>query len=119
MAFTVVDANSGRDSTSTVLAQIILHQERTQEEVVYPAHLLGRLICMSDKSLARFAQEHLQRFLDLHQASEHTASELLNRGVLSPGQEGSAEFMAELRSIQGRLDTLLNALEPTGDSSSR
>jgi hypothetical protein len=119
VAFTVVDANSGRDSTSTVLAQIILDQERTQEEVVYPAHLLRRLICRSDKSLARFAHEHLPRLLDLHQASECTASELLDRAVLSPGQEGSPEFMAELRSIHGRLDTLLNALEPTGASSCR
>ena len=119
VAFTVVDAKSDRDITSTVLAQIILDQERAQEAVVYPAQLLRRLIGTNHESLARFAREHLPRLLDLHQASEGTASELLDRAVLSPGQEGSAEFMAQLRSIHGRLDTLLNTLEPTGDSSRR
>jgi polyhydroxyalkanoate synthesis repressor PhaR len=116
VSFTVVDAKSGQDITSTILAQVILEQERAQEDVVYPAHLLRRLIRMNDESLARFANEHLPRLLDLHEAAEGKATELLDQAIMNPGQGASPKVMSELRSIQGRLDTLLTALEPISES---
>lgn len=117
--FRVMDQKSGQDITSTLLAQVILEQERCREDVAYPAQLLRCLIRANDKSLARFAQEHLPRLLELYEETEGTAQEVLDTVIRHPGRGASPEMMQELRSIQGRLDTLLTTLEPGDDSSGR
>ena len=119
VVFTVEDAKTGRDITSVILAQIILEQERVHEGSLYPATLLRQLIRTTDQSLARFAQEHLPRLLELHQASERQVSGRLDRAVVDAADTTSADVLTELRSVQRQLDTLLMDLEPIDDSSSR
>ena len=111
VVFSVVDAKTGRDITSLVLAQVILDEERAQEETVYPAQLLRQLIRMSDPSLAAFVQEHLPRLLDLHRESELAAARELDRVVINPVEADAGSLLSGLRSVHSQIDTLLNSLE--------
>ena len=67
----VRDARSGKDLTSVVLTQIIVHDARDRQTAL-PLELLQQLVKASDRATHEFLSWYLQSTLDLYQKAQES-----------------------------------------------
>lgn len=107
--FVVSDAKSGKDLTGTVLAQVILDEEKREVGGRLPLSLLKQLIALRDERLSGFVAHHLPRLAALYLERAEGLEASLDAALTSEHQEAE-DLRAELVDISTRLDRLAQSL---------
>jgi len=112
--FVVMDAKSGQDLTSIVLAQVILEKERSEEAGVYPPELLRQIIRMGSGELGNFAEQILPRLMNTHLESMQANQESLDAIARMPTASIDPGLIVKLSSLSSHIDQILTDIDQAG-----
>ena len=83
-AFVVLDAKSGEDLTATVLAQIILDEQRSDPSRGVSVELLRAVVRAKDARISLFLDHHLPRLIELYLSGLNDMEGELERSIGGP-----------------------------------